>query len=193
MEKKVSGGVQQFLTDGYAAYPIHGLPRLDKQNLLTIFDVAPTDWDSWYVSVREVPAALNMEDVDDGEVRAELTGYTFQYNGNTLLPFSTPENGVLFLDQKYLAPLSDSGMEFYLRQDRRGKLYFAIKTGLYLQAVIMPENVISRDFAERMREFVFRCNKELISPSGTTVYMDGGRMPPGKTVEKENPPHSEAG
>lgn len=34
-----SGGVIQYIGDGAAAYPVTGLPALDKESLLTIFDV----------------------------------------------------------------------------------------------------------------------------------------------------------
>lgn len=34
-----SGGVIQYIGDGAAAYPVTGLPKLDKESLLTIFDV----------------------------------------------------------------------------------------------------------------------------------------------------------
>ena len=186
MEKPIPGGVRQYLSNGYAAYPIHGLPRLGKENLLTIFDVDPADWDKWHVSVREIPAALNFGDTDDGEYRTELAVPVFFQNGETIMPFCTEDNGVVFLNEKYLGPVSDGVTEFYLREDRRGKLFFAIKSGLYLRAVIMPQAVVCGSFADRMREFLFRCNKELVSPSGTTIQMDRDKMPQGKTVEDED-------
>ena len=42
-----SGGVIQYIGDGAAAYPVTGLPALDKESLLTIFDVPEKQREDW--------------------------------------------------------------------------------------------------------------------------------------------------
>lgn len=46
-----SGGVIQYVGDGAAAYPVTGLPKLDKESLLTIFDVPEKQREDWFVQV----------------------------------------------------------------------------------------------------------------------------------------------
>ena len=45
------GGVVQYIGDGAAAYPVTGLPELDKESLLTIFDVPEKQREDWFVQV----------------------------------------------------------------------------------------------------------------------------------------------
>ena len=39
----------QYIGDGSAVYPVVGLPQLDKESLLTIFDVPEKDRDNYFV------------------------------------------------------------------------------------------------------------------------------------------------
>lgn len=47
----------QYIGDGSAVYPVVGLPQLDKESLLTIFDVPEKDRDNYFVKTLGVPAA----------------------------------------------------------------------------------------------------------------------------------------
>ena len=46
----------QYIGDGSAVYPVVGLPQLDKESLLTIFDVPEKDRDNYFVKTLGVPA-----------------------------------------------------------------------------------------------------------------------------------------
>ena len=41
--------ITQYIGDGSAVYPVVGLPQLDKESLLTIFDVPEKDRDNYFV------------------------------------------------------------------------------------------------------------------------------------------------
>ena len=45
-----SGGtLQQYIGDGMTAYPVSGLPKLDEESILTIFDVPEKQREDWFV------------------------------------------------------------------------------------------------------------------------------------------------
>ena len=54
-----SGGVIQYIGDGAAAYPVTGLPALDKESLLTIFDVPEKQREDWFVQVAGIPSEIS--------------------------------------------------------------------------------------------------------------------------------------
>lgn len=53
----------QYIGDGSAVYPVVGLPQLDKESLLTIFDVPEKDRDNYFVKTLGVPAGISFEDM----------------------------------------------------------------------------------------------------------------------------------
>ncbi len=65
----------QYIGDGSAVYPVVGLPQLDKESLLTIFDVPEKDRDNYFVKTLGVPAGISRGhlnvDPDTGEVVEE--------------------------------------------------------------------------------------------------------------------------
>lgn len=61
----------QYIGDGSAVYPVVGLPQLDKESLLTIFDVPEKDRDNYFVKTLGVPAGISFEDTDETERHVE--------------------------------------------------------------------------------------------------------------------------
>ena len=52
----------QYIGDGSAVYPVVGLPQLNKESLLTIFDVPEKDRENYFVKTLGVPAGISFED-----------------------------------------------------------------------------------------------------------------------------------
>lgn len=48
----------QYIGDGSAVYPVIGLPPLDAESLLTIFDVPEKDRDNYFVKTLGIPAEI---------------------------------------------------------------------------------------------------------------------------------------
>lgn len=170
--KTGSGTVQQYIGDESAAYPVYGIPRMSKENLMTIFDIPVNEWETWFVSVYEMPEELNAMDTDSGERLTVSSWWPVTYGGKVLIPMGTRSGGIVFLEESYLDPLSDckGGVECYERKDDRGKIYIAVKSGLYLQAIITPVDLLSEDFVSIAQDFGCRCEKEL---KDKTALLDG--------------------
>ena len=54
----------QYIGDGSAVYPVIGLPPLDAESLLTIFDVPEKDRDNYFVKTLGIPAGISFEDIE---------------------------------------------------------------------------------------------------------------------------------
>ena len=82
-----------------------------------------------------------------------INGIGIQWNGKTLIPFKASE-GIAYLDKAHFAPLADLDEDMLFVFERRsedGILYFAVKLGLEVVAVLMPNNSINKEFAEELK------------------------------------------
>ena len=154
--------VSQWVGDGCAIYPIYCLPYLEENNVYTIFDVPKKQWDGWDFKHIEMPKVYCIDDVIKDEYKVEYEGMSITYLGRMLRPLRT-QNGLVFIESKYLAPLADvlDVLELYERKTLGGQTYIAAKAGFILQALIMPYDVISKDFVKRLDELTLQCTAAL--------------------------------
>lgn len=138
----------QYISPGMAAYAAYNMPKLAQDSLLAIFDVKKDDWGKWDVLLEGMPQGISFADEVPGEKLVERFPLPIVQNGHVLLPVMTTK-GVIFIDNEYLAPLSDApfGVELYERHGGVGT-YIAVKAGFDLVAVILPEAVINQTFVE---------------------------------------------
>ena len=153
-----NGGVIQYIGDGGAAYPVTGLPALDKESLLTIFDVPEKQREDWFVQMECVPSEINFEDADANEKPVEREALSVVCSGKTLKPLQT-RRGLVFIESRYLSPVSDvlDVLELYERITPNGTPYIVAKAGFLLQAVIMPYDVISQQFVDNLKRLTEQC------------------------------------
>lgn len=144
--------------DGGAVYPIIGLPTLDKESVLTIFDIPEKQREDWYVRSTGIPDGINLDDIDETEKPVEREAISIVYSGKTLKPLRT-RRGLAFIESRYLSPVSDvlDVLELYERITPSGTPYIVAKAGFLLQAVIMPYDVINQQFVEKMEELTREC------------------------------------
>ena len=155
--------VSQYISDGHAVYPLSGLPVLDEESLLTILDVPEKQREDWRVECKPLPEGINLEDTDGYEEIVEKQGdISIVYAGTALKPLRT-RRGLIFIESKYLAPIADvlDVLELYERRTEKGQPYIVAKAGFMLQAVIMPENVITAAFVEKMEGLTQLCGLAL--------------------------------
>lgn len=152
----------QYIDDGSAVYPVVGLPQLDKESLLTIFDVPEKDRDNYFVKTLGVPVGISFEDTDETERHVEREGISIIYSGRTLKPIRTTR-GLVFIESRYLSPVADvlDVLELYERRTAEGAPYIVAKAGFLLQAVIMPYDVINQQFVESLQSLTRECEFSL--------------------------------
>lgn len=148
----------QYIGDGSAVYLVIGLPPLDAESLLTIFDVPEKDRDNYFVKTLGIPAGISFEDTDATERQVEREGISIIYSGRTLKPIHTTR-GLVFIESRYLAPVADvlDVLELYERRTTDGAPYIVAKAGFLLQAVIMPYDVINQQFVESLQALTREC------------------------------------
>ncbi|MFT8889458.1 MAG: hypothetical protein ABF904_11655 [Ethanoligenens sp.] len=152
--------VVQWIGNFSAIYPVFDLPRLEKESVLTIFDVKSDKRDDYFFQEIGVPGRMCLDDSSTNEVEIDqgIFGIEIVIHGVTLQPLKTSQ-GVTFIDTDYLAPLGDyENVELFERISTDDKtIYIVAKVGLVIKAVIQPYSLINQDFANKMWELSRAC------------------------------------
>lgn len=145
----------QWLGDGASLYPVYNLPKLTRDNIFTMFDVAEDKRDKFYFQERPLPESYNFGDADESEQLIERGKLTICTHGRVLEPLKTSQ-GIAFINIRYLKPFADTeaGYELYERIDTYGKPYIVVKSGFILLGVIIPYDLVSKDFIEQLEELL---------------------------------------
>ena len=160
-----TGEITQWLGDGYAIYPLNGLPILDEETLCAVFDISEKQLKNTSVRRLTMPDALNVGDTDPDERILKDDDFSITYGGTQVKPLKT-RNGIIFIQQKYLAPLEDvlDVVQLYERVTPDGQTYVAAKAGLLIAAVIFPYRLVTEKFVNRLEEITRESRRALNEP-----------------------------
>ena len=145
---------EQWLSDGSAMYPICGLPLLTEENVCRLYDITDAQRDKIAFNFIAGNPPLNVDDSTATETDAEMWDISIAYNGNVLIPVST-EEGIVFIERGYLAPLSDmpeNEMTLTRRTSISGITYIVVKFGLIAYAFIAPERTVDINFVTKLEK-----------------------------------------
>lgn len=160
-----NGEIVQWMGDGCAAYPLNGLPILDEETLCAVFDISEKQLKNTSIRRLAMPDVLNIGDTDPDERVLKDDDFSIIYGGTEVKPLKA-RNGIIFIQQKYLAPLEDvlDVVQLYERVTPDGQTYVAAKAGLLIAAVIFPYSVINEKFVTRLEEITQESRRVLNEP-----------------------------
>lgn len=134
----------QWIGDGSAAFPLHGLPSMKPENLRSLLDVTEKQFAQINVSSEAVP--FSIEDNTVGEVTLTYCGMAINYRGYELIPL-TSGTKIYYIQSRYIKPFGDIENVYYsLRELENGRACIAVKEGFLLRAVIAPYDVLTDEF-----------------------------------------------
>lgn len=153
---------QQYISDGSAIYPVIGLPYIDEEILLNMWDIPEKQRDSWAVNSLPAPDFIDFRDTIAVDSQVKEINFVLYHNQSKLRAIAT-SRGIVFIDLGYLAPLADSFdvMHMYERISDDGQLYIVVTAGLWLQAIIFPYKIIDKDFIEKLDYIANECETSL--------------------------------
>lgn len=145
----------QWIGDGAALYPIYGMPHLTEENILVMWDVPEDKREKWHFRYGDTLHPSMFSDSVDGEQLIERGMSPICQNGGMAEPLKT-EQGVLFINQRYLKPFDDleNGYDLYARLSPRGAPYIAVKEGYSLVGIISPMVVVNERFISDLEELL---------------------------------------
>lgn len=156
------GQLVQYIGNGHAIYAVRGLPRMNKDAMLTLFDVKEKDKSKWYAPEGVTTGGFDMQDTTDDEqpLRWELP--CVHSGGAVMMPLETEEGDLYFIDKMYIAPVNQTEdmLGLFLRRTEGGSPYVVAKDGFMFQAAIMPI-MINEDFVARLKRLWGGCTHML--------------------------------
>lgn len=150
----------QWLSCGYACYPLYEVPKLSEDEFFTIFDFTEKQRNETIFERAEFPANFSTADFSPSDTICEKLSPNIPFGSRLLIPFSTV-GGIKFLDSEYLAPFAGESIEVYERISEKGERYFAVKVGMCLRAIITPFNAINKSFVDNIERIYSLCQNAL--------------------------------
>ena len=141
----------QWIGTGNALYRVDGMPDFSQESLLALFDVPEDKRAEWMY--RAAAPGADLRDYVPEDESVEPVGFPVQYHGGTMHMYSPLRSlEAAYLNTAYLAPLIDEtgNLMMFWRSVGSGH-YFAIKSGLFLRAIIFPSLVASHSLADGLR------------------------------------------
>lgn len=128
----------QWLSIGGAVYYI-GNTGLNEQNIKPLFNMGD-DWNIKSTYIKDIKR-INFNDIDDWEEPATVSDITILFDDEYFTTLTGKDTlNTILINEDYLKPLSDEPTQYFIRADNNLK-YLAIKRGLILIAVILPQDL----------------------------------------------------
>ena len=164
----------QWISNGYACYPLYDVPELSEEEFFTIFDFSAKQRDETVFQCAALPESMSFKDFDTTERECEKLSPSIPYGSRLLIPYKTVR-GIKFLDSEYLEPLIGEAGEsqVFERISKKGEAYFAIKVGMCLRAIVMPFNAVNKTFVENIEQIWTLCRASLEREDEQISAFDG--------------------
>ena len=131
----------QWIGDGSAAFPLHGLPHMKQENLRSLLDVTEKQFAQMDVSSEKMP--FSTEDNVIGEIMLTHCGMVMRYRGYELIPLTSGAK-IYYVQSGYIKPFGDiDDISYDVRKLENGSEYIAI---FLLRAVIAPFDAVTDEF-----------------------------------------------
>lgn len=150
--------LEQWMGDNYCIFPLRRFPVLSEGALYAMLDwsAKETEKISYYHSADL--SAFDLADVSEAELQLEAAPFSLLVGGREMLPLFGAERPI-FIDTKYLGPVADESemQELYLRLTADGGAYVAVKSGMVLIGIILPQVGLSVDNTEQLAALAGMC------------------------------------
>lgn len=148
----------QWIGDGAAFYPLYNLPNFDTESICRAYDITEKQAAKMHFRDEPLPDVLNFQDTHPDEIQCEREEALFG-GGYGITPIITSE-GMLFINGRYLLPIAgaaDEMLYIFERKTKDGQIYFAVKQGFMLIALIWPFDCINEKFVKRLKSISEQC------------------------------------
>ncbi len=146
----------QWLSDGYAMYPVFKNTEISPEFLCDLHDI---DIKKMAIRNELLPTTFNYADIVENEKQLQKSNIEIVHNGKHIVGYETSE-GISFVEKRYFAPFADmdeSYLTVYERYTSTGTMYFAVKNSMNLVGIILPKNIITKEFVEDISAMSTAC------------------------------------
>lgn len=144
---------RQWISDGYAMYPLLGLPLLTEENIRALYSLPA----GVRVEVKDMHEDFSTADVEREEKPVYYEKIQLRPGGESVITLRT-SGGIVFIRDKHLKPLEageNGETQLYERTGKDGSIYIVAKQGMMLEAIIMTlQGVLRADWLDDLQRLV---------------------------------------
>ena len=162
----------QWLGNGYACYPVYGLPELDTDTVAAVLDFDESKQEAIRTLRLEMEDYYDLSDTVSGEETLTNVVLRFLHGGKTIDAWTTEDGRIVFINASLTKPYfaDEDEARLYLRYTKGGKKYIVGKSGMFVSAVIAPFEFKQED-AETMRTIFGNLTGEMQNIVNRLVYI----------------------
>lgn len=154
-----------------AVYRASDLPLIDSsEEMRAVLDLTEKDWKKIYYKTNECESLDNVLGMylryyDEQEAYAKKLQMQAVYKGRLATGLLCSDGELVFYDESMLGPVAkeidDSEyVETAVRKYATGQRYIVVKNGLEVIAAVMPLNIVSQEYLEKLAEFEVYCTQQ---------------------------------
>lgn len=160
-----------WLATSSAVYRASDLPQIESgEEMRAVLDLTEKDWKKIYYKTNECESLDNvlgmyLRNYDEQEAYAKKMRMQAVYKGRLATGLLCSDGELVFYDESLLGPVAkeidDSEyVETVVRKYANGVRYVVIKNGFEVIAAVMPLNIVSQEYLEKLAEFEVHCTQQ---------------------------------
>ena len=154
-----------------AVYRASDLPQIESgEEMRAVLDLTEKDWKKIYYKTNECESLDNvlgmyLRNYDEQEAYAKKMQMQAVYKGRLATGLLCSDGELVFYDESLLGPVAkeieDSDyVETVVRKYATGQRYVVVKNGFEVIAAVMPLNIVSQEYLEKLAEFEVQCTQQ---------------------------------
>lgn len=154
-----------------AVYRASDLQQIESgEEMRAVLDLTEKDWKKIYYKTNECESLDNvlgmyLRNYDEQEAYAKKMQMQAVYKGRLATGLLCSDGELVFYDESLLGPVAkeidDSEyVETVVRKYATGKRYIVVKNGFEVIAAVMPLNIVSQEYLEKLAEFEVHCTQQ---------------------------------
>lgn len=172
-------GEVQMLGDNNSLYFLDDCPEFSPATLCRAHDISDKQANKIVFRFESCPPSnISVADVVPEETRCEPISIGIAIRSKRYTAYRASQ-GIAFIDEKYLEPFfSDSdNFDVYERISESGAIYFAVKIGMFLKAIVFPTaKIINKTFLAELDELHSLCEVSFDNAERARTKIASGQM-----------------
>ncbi|GHU42251.1 hypothetical protein FACS1894111_05880 [Clostridia bacterium] len=130
---------EQWLSNGMAMYSLRGMPYMESETILRIFDVPPDKRSKWFCNESKMTSTVEYEDNTENETGMEPLNVKIEWLDDKYWFFQDGKK-IYGFKEEYIKPLLDEPdyLTYHKRELDCGVFVLACKIGFEIKAIIFP-------------------------------------------------------
>lgn len=141
----------QWVGNGQAVYPLYDLPKLEAEELCTIYGITEKQQEKMILNEKSATEYnVSFSPLSGSEEAVEVIPMGITYGGSSYIMLKCGDS-ISFVKRMYLSPFKEE-TQLWKRVGKLGNEFFVVTAGMFVVGIILPETGIRADIAAEIKE-----------------------------------------